>query len=156
MRSIRLLPVSFFVLVLLLVFSSGATAQGVPKALRGKIITSYKPINIPGSAKGFARKLKKQDKKMIRKQEGGTWVIYFVAFFNRSLPSDSMGVVVLDGKGEPVAVADVKGQKGQTSLASQITVDSTEFPGKKHTVQVYYAKGKKPVILAKKQVVLKK
>ncbi len=131
-------------------------AQAVPRQLRGKIITSYKPIDIPSAVKGFVGKLKKQDKKVIRKQEGGTWVIYFVAFFKKPLPSDSMGVVVLDGKGEPVAVADVGGQKGQTTLASQVTVDTTEFPGKKHTLQVYYAKGKKPVILAKKQVILKK
>lgn len=155
MKKVQIL--GFFVLFAFLAMGqTTAHAQNAPKALRGKIITSYKTINIPASAKGFVAKIKKQDRKVIRRQEGGGWVIYFVAFFNKPLPADSMGVVVLDGKGEPVAVVDVGGKKGQTTLASQIAVDTTEFPGKKHTVQVYYAKGKKPVVLAKKQVLLKK
>ena len=78
-----------------------------------------------------------------------------MAFFNRSLPGDSIGVVVLDAKKEPVAVADVPAQKGQKTLSSQIIVETTETPGKKHTLQIYFARGKKPVILAKKEIILK-
>ena len=41
------------------------------------------------------------------------------------------------------------------SLASQISVETTETPKKKHTLRVYYPKGNKPINLAKKQIVLK-
>ncbi len=131
-------------------------AQAAPKALKGKIITNANPIDIPTSAKGFLKKMKKQDRKNFKRDQEGKWVIHFVAFFKRSVPVDQIGVVVLDEKKEPVALADVPGQKGQKTLASQIIIDSTEFPGKKHTLQIYYAKGKKPVVLASKVIVLKK
>ncbi len=126
-----------------------------PKALLGKIITSSKPINVPTSADGFAKKLWKQDKNEIAADGSGQWVIQFVAFFNQALPQEQMGIVVLNPKNEPIAVADVTGQKGQTSVSSQITVSGTEYKGKAHTLQVYYPKGNQPKVLAKKQIVLK-
>jgi len=132
-----------------------ASAQSAPKALRGQIITNSRDINVPTSAAKFLQKMRKQDRKKFKRDESGKWVIYFVAFFNRALPGESIGVVVLDAKKEPVAVADVPAQKGQRTLASQIIVETTETPGKKHTLQVYFARGKKPVILAKKEIILK-
>jgi len=132
-----------------------AQAQVIPKALKGKIITSTKPIDIPSSQRNFLKKMKKQDRSVFKKDEEGKWNIHFVAFFSRGLPHETMGVVVLDAKQEPVAIADVQGTKGQKTLASQIVVDTTESPGKKHTLQVYFAKGKKPVVLAKKVITLK-
>jgi hypothetical protein len=133
-----------------------AAAQSVPKALRGKIVTNSREIVIPTALKGFVQKVRKQDRNAFKRGEDGLWTIYFVAFFNRSLPAEQIGIVVLDEKKEAVAVANVTGQKGQTSLASQIVVESTESVGKKHTLQVYFPRGKKPVVLAKKQIVLKK
>jgi hypothetical protein len=143
------LALGFFIL------SSAASAQSAPKALRGQIITNSRDINVPTSAANFIKKMRKQDRKNFKRDESGKWVIHFVAFFNRALPGDHIGVVVLDAKKEPVAVADVAGQKGQRTLASQIIVETTETPGKKHTLQVYFARGKKPVVLAKKEIVLR-
>jgi hypothetical protein len=136
--------------------SGMATAQtgNVPAALKGQIVTSSKEIEIPTAQGSFVQKIRKQDKDSIKKVDD-KWVINFVAFFNRPLPGEQIGVVVLDGKGEPVAVAEVGGTKGQTSLSSQIVVDSTETPKQKHTVQVYFPQGKKPIVLAKKQITLK-
>ncbi len=139
----------------LVMLSSSAEAQSPPKALRGQIITNSRDINVPTKAANFVKKMRRQDRKKFKRDEGGKWVIYFVAFFNRALPDNSIGVVVLDAKKEPVAVADVAGQKGQRTLASQIIVETTETPGKKHTLQVYFARGKKPVVLAKKEIILK-
>jgi len=138
-------------------FALGSTvsAQSAPKALRGQIITNSRDINVPTSAAKFVKKMRKQDRKKFKRDESGKWVIYFVAFFNRALPGEHIGVVVLDAKKEPIAVADVAGQKGQRTLASQIIVETTETPGKKHTLQVYFARGKKPVILAKKEIILR-
>ena len=142
---------------LLLVFAAPpAQAQSAPKALRGTIITNANPIDIPSSAAGFIKKMRKQDRKNFKRDADGKWVIHFVAFFKRSVPVDQIGVVVLDKKKEPVALANVAGQKGQRTLASQIVVDSTEFPGTAHTLQIYYAKGSKPMVLAKKSITLKK
>lgn len=132
-----------------------AHAQAFPKALKGKIITNRTGIDIPSSQRNFLKKLKKQDRSVFKKDAEGKWTIHFVAFFNRALPIETMGVVVLDAKKEPVAIANVAGTKGQKTLASRITVDTTESPGKKHTLQVFYAKGKKPIVLAKKVVTLK-
>lgn len=139
----------------LLGLASAASAQQIPKALLGKIVTNSKPITIPSSAKAFAQKINKQDRSKFKKNEDGRWEIHFVAFFNRPSPVEEIGVVVLDPKAEAVALAQVKTTKGQRTLSSSITVDSIESPGKKHTLQVYYAKGKKPIILAKKVIVLK-
>ena len=136
-------------------WSSPARAQAVPRALRGHIITNQQSIDIPTSNRGFVKKLKKQDRNTFKKDAEGKWVLHFVAFFKRGLPTDSMGVVVLDAKQEPVAVAEVGGKKGQWTLASRIVVDTTETPGKKHTLQVYYPRGNKPVVLAKKKILLK-
>jgi hypothetical protein len=155
MRKFNHLVILVGLLVGLIGFASQAAAQGAPRALRGKIITSSKEIDVPTSAKGFVKKMRKQDRSMFKKNDEGRWVIHFVAFFNRPLPAEQIGVVVLDGKKEPVAVANVAGQKGQTTLSSQISVDTTETPKKKHTIQVYYPKGNKPVVLARKQIVLK-
>jgi len=132
-----------------------ARAQVIPKALKGKIITNSHAIDIPSSQRNFLKKIKKQDRSVFKKNDEGKWTIHFVAFFNRALPVETMGVVVLDAKKEPVAIADVAGAKGQKTLASQIVVDTTESPGKKHTLQVFYAKNKKPVVLAKKLITLK-
>jgi len=154
----RYYPYQVAVVGLLLGFfalSSTASAQAAPKALRGQIITNSRDINVPSSAANFIKKMRKQDRKQFKRDESGKWVIYFVAFFNRALPGENIGVVVLDAKKEPVAVADVRGQKGQRTLASQIIVETTETLGKKHTLQVYFARGKKPVILAKKEIILK-
>jgi hypothetical protein len=134
---------------------SVASAQSAPKALRGQIITNSRDINVPNTAAKFVKKMRKQDRKKFKKDDEGKWVIYFVAFFNRGLPGESIGVVVLDAKKEPVAVADVPGQKGQRTLSSQIIVETTETPGKKHILQVYFARGKIPVVLAKKEIILK-
>jgi hypothetical protein len=134
---------------------ASAQTLATPKALKGQIITNSKEIQVPATPKNFVKKMRKQDRDMFKRDEEGQWVIYFVAFFNRSLPADQLGIVVLDAKKDPVAVANVEGKKGQKNLASQIMVDSTETPGKKHTIQVFYPKGNKPVILAKKQIVLK-
>ncbi|RLB58021.1 MAG: hypothetical protein DRI34_06145 [Deltaproteobacteria bacterium] len=101
------------------------------------------------------RKLKRQDRVLFKRDAEGRWTIHFVAFFRKPLPVEQMGIVVLDPKQEAVAVAEVAGQKGQTSLATQITVDSTEAPGKKHLLRVYYAKKGKPIVLAEKKIVLK-
>lgn len=149
------LVVCFSWLVCSLAPSAQAQAQQAPKAMLGKIITSDKPIDIPSSMKNFAKKLNKQDRSKFTQDEEGKWEIHFVAFFNKALPVEEIGVVVLDPKNEAAALANVKAAKGQRTLSSRITVDSTEAPGKPHTLQVYYAKGKKPIILAKKVVVLK-
>ena len=151
-------PYQVVVVGLLLGFfalSSTASAQSAPKALRGQIITNSRDINVPTTAAKFVKKMRKQDRKKFKKTPDGKWVIYFVAFFNRALPGENIGVVVLDAKKEPVAVADVAGQKGQRTLSSQIIVETTETPGKKHILQVYFARGKKPVVLAKKEIILK-
>jgi hypothetical protein len=139
----------------LLAVDHTAAAQAAPKALRGQIITNSKNIDVPTSAANFLKKMRQQDRKKFKKDNDGKWVIYFVAFFNRALPVENIGVVVLDAKKEPVAVADVPGQKGQKTLSSQIVVETTETPGQKHTLQVYFARGKKPVVLAKKEIILK-
>ena len=55
---------------------------------------------------------------------------------------------------QPVAVAQVGGSKGQRTLATHIDIDSTEAPGTKHTIKVYYARGGKPITLAEKAIVL--
>jgi len=132
-----------------------ARAQAAPKALRGQIIANSKPIDIPTSSRGFLKKLRKQDRKVFTKNADGQWEIHFVAFFKRSLPVDKLGVVVLDAKNGPVAVADVAGTKGQKTLSTHILVDTTETPKKKHILRVFYAKGNKAIPLAEKQIILK-
>ncbi|MBW1807695.1 MAG: hypothetical protein JRJ87_05825 [Deltaproteobacteria bacterium] len=134
---------------------SQAKAQAVPKSLKGKIITNKAAIDIPGSLKGFVKKLRKQDRTVFTKNDEGQWVIHFVAFFKRSLPAEQIGVVVLDAKKEPVAVANVAGTKGQKTLAAHIIVETTETPNKKHILRVYYPKGNKPIVLAEKKILLK-
>jgi hypothetical protein len=52
-------------------------------------------------------------------------------------------------------VASLTVERGQVNLSSNLVVESTDTPGKSHTLQVYFARNKKPVILAKKQIVLK-
>ena len=155
MRALRTAVATGIALALFAGLTTSAWAQAAPKALRGKIITSSKPIDLPTVQRNFIKKLKKQDRLKFKRDAGGKWTIHFVAFFNRALPVESIGVVVLDAKKEPVALADVGAAKGQRTLSAQIVVDTTESPGKKHTLQVYYAKGKKPVVLAKKQIILK-
>ncbi|RME22966.1 MAG: hypothetical protein D6806_12100 [Deltaproteobacteria bacterium] len=151
--SLRGLPIAVALAVLVAPVRD-AGADTVPRALKGKIITSNKPIDIPTSARSFVQKLKKQDRKVIRKTEG-VWNIHFVAFFKRPCPTNEIGIVVLDKKNEAVAVAKVGGQNGQKTLASQITVEATEFPATPHLLRIYYPKGNKPVTLAEKKIVLK-
>jgi hypothetical protein len=122
--------------------------------LRGNIITSSKEIDLPQKEKNFERELRRQDQTTITSDENDRWVIHFVAFFNRPLPKNTAGVVVLDARGEPAAVADVQVKKGQTNLASQIVVPSTLTPRKQHVLQVYYAKSGKPMVLARKPIIL--
>ncbi len=144
------------VLVCLALGGAAAHAQGFPASLKGKIITSNQAVEVPATqGPKFLKQLQKQDRKVFPKDEEGKWVVHFCAFFHKALPGEAMGIVVLDEKKEPVASAEVGGQKGQTTLASHIVVDSTEFPGKEHTLQIYYPKGGKPVVLAEKKIVLK-
>ncbi len=142
-------------LMFVLLVDAPARAQAVPKVMRGTIIANSKPINIPTSAKGFVKKLRRQDRKVFSKNAEGRWEIHFVAFFKRPLPGEKLGVVVLDAKKEPVAVADVAGTKGQKTLSTHILVDTTETPKKKHILRVFYAKGNKAIPLAEKQIILK-
>jgi hypothetical protein len=147
------------VVIGLLCLSSFVFAQEipavVPAVLKGKIITSSKEIDVPDKPKALPKKMAAQDQNQFTCDEEGKYVINFVAFFNHPLPGESMGVVVLDDKKEAVALADVSGTKGQTTLSSKIVVDSIESRGKIHVLQVYYASEKKPVVLAKKEIVLK-
>lgn len=130
-----------------------ARAGRVPRTLRGKIIVSDKSIDIP--ARNLVRGLKRQDRRVIERDGGNQWTLHLVAFFRHPLPADRMGVVVLDAKQGAVAVAQVGGKTGQSTLACPILVDSTESPGEEHTVQVYYVEDGKPVVLAEKKIVLK-
>ena len=141
-------------LILGATFITLAFAQTPPPGLKGKIITSGQEINTPTKADGFIQKMRKQDRNKLRRNASGKWVIHFVAFFNRPSPIDKLGIVVLNAQKQAVAVADVSVEKGQSTLQSQITVEYTETPGKNHILQIYYPKGKKPMVLAKKQLVL--
>ncbi len=147
------------ILIGILSLSSLVLAQEVPgvvpAALKGKIITSSKEIDVPDKPKALPKKMAAQDQNQFTRDEEGKYVIYFVAFFSHPLPGESMGVVVLDDKKEAVALADVSGTKGQTTLSSKIVVDSVESRGKTHVLQVYYASDNKPVVLAKKDIILK-
>ncbi len=126
-----------------------------PPSLRGRIITSSHEINLPSQASHFTQRLLKQDRATVKRGPDGKWLIHFVAFFNQPLPLDHAGVVLLNANGEPVAVASLTVERGQVNLSSNLVVESTDTPGKPHTLQVYYAKSKRPVILAKKTIVLK-
>ena len=137
-------------LLLLLSFSAGA--EQIPVSMKGKIITNQNDIDIPAS--NLVKKLNSQDRKVIARSEG-RWTVHLVAFFNKPLPTERMGIVVLDSKQEPVAVAQVGGAKGQKTLATHIDIDSTESPGTKHVIRVYYAKSGKAITLAEKNIVLK-
>ena len=154
-KSIRLGQLGAWV-VLWSALSVPVFAQSAPAALKGKIITSSKEIELSATDAGLVAKLQKQDVSKFTPDEEGRYTVYFVAFFNQPLPEESIGVVVLDGKKEAVAVADVKGTKGQTTLSSQMLVDSTETPNKPHVLQVFFLKNKKTVVLAKKEIFLKK
>lgn len=132
-----------------------STQQYVPPEFKGKIITNSKAIELPSIVKGFVANLRKQDKENFKKNEDDKWQIFFVAFFKNPSPATSLGIVVLDPKTEAVAVAEVAVEKGQRTLAAEISVDSIESPGKPHLLQVYYVKGGKPVVLAEKKILLK-
>lgn len=143
---------SSIALVMALLIALPAMADQIPRSLRGKIITSQTDIDIPNT--NLVKRLSRQDRKVIPRSEG-RWTVYLVAFFNKPLPTDQMGLVVLNAKKEPVAVAQIGGSKGQRTLATHIDIDSTEAPGTQHTIMVYYARGGKPVSLAEKSIVLK-
>jgi hypothetical protein len=49
----------------------------------------------------------------------------------------------------------VGGAQGQNTLACHILVDSTESPGKEHTLQVFFVRRGEPVVLAEKTIILK-
>jgi len=135
--------------------AAAGSEQYVPAELKGKIVTNSKPIELPSAVKGFVANLRKQDRESFKKNEEGKWQIYFVAFFKTPSPATSLGIVVLDHKKEAVAVAEVAVEKGQRTLAAEITVDSVEAPGKPHLMQVYYVRGGKPAVLAEKKIILK-
>jgi len=63
--------------------------------------------------------------------------------------------VVLDARGEPVSLARVDVRKGQWNLASFVEVESSATTGQSHTLQLYYARAGKPVILAAKSIILR-
>ena len=125
--------------------------ETIPRPLLGKIITNKREIKIP--TEDFVKRLYQQDSKTFSNQEG-QWIIHFVAFFNRPLPSKQIGLVVLDAKGDVAALAQIAGHPGQRTLASRLAIDSTPSPGEKHTFQLFYQKAGKPVMLAKKQIIL--
>jgi len=54
-----------------------------------------------------------------------------------------------------VAVAKIQGERGSTSIASQIVISYTDTPSRYHWLQVYYLDGRKPIVLARTKVVLK-
>jgi hypothetical protein len=128
--------------------------QFVPPALAGQIITSTVEIQVPTSPKNFVALVRKQDKSTFKKNDEGKYIIHYVAFFNKATPVENLQVVVLDGK-DALAVADVPVTKGSRTLSSNIEVENIENAGKKFVLQVFYPSGKKPVILAKKEIVLK-
>ena len=72
--------------------ASTASAQAAPKALRGQIITNSRDINVPTSAAKFVKKMRRQDRKMFKRDESGKWVIYFVASFKCPGASDGGAV----------------------------------------------------------------
>jgi len=128
-------------------------AGAIPGNLRGKIITSPKSIELP--ERNLLGGLLKQDRQVFTRDSNGAWSVNLVAFFRQPTPAEQLGVVVLDGKNEAVAVATVNGVKGQTTLACSLLVDSTESPGQEHKLQVFYVKNGEPVVLAEKTIVLK-
>lgn len=132
-----------------------ALSQEVPRELRGKIITSKAPVDTSAAGQALIRSLQKQDCQAFQRDENGKWTIYFLAFFDKPLSGDKIGIVVLDPQKNPVALADVPGQPNQWTLSSQISVETTEAEAKPHTLQVYFARSGKPVELAKKSIILK-
>jgi hypothetical protein len=136
------------------IFHNTSQAEGYPKALKGKIITSAKAIRIPTKSKNFLAALKRQDRMLI-KSNRNKWTIYFVAFFRNAPPIRQIGAVVLDPDNEAVGVIKLDTDRGQKTLAAKIVVDSTEYQGKQHQLQIYYAKDNKPILLAKKAIVLR-
>jgi hypothetical protein len=123
--------------------------------LRGRIITSDTYIDIPPTVTRLVDGLNRQDKDSIPRNENGRWTVHFVAFFKQPLSTDHAAVVVLDAQENAVAVAKLPVYRGQTNLSSQVEVESSASPGKGHTLQIYYAKKGKPVVLLKKTIVLR-
>jgi hypothetical protein len=138
------------------VLGSLSVVQASPlKKLKGKIITSNYEISLPTKADEFVPKVLEQDREVVKQDESGRWVINMVAFFKHPLHKEGVGLVVLDANGDPISLAEVSTTKGQTTLACQMVVESTNTPDQPHILQVYYAKNNKPVVLAKKPIVLK-
>ena len=136
----------------LIVVPATQAGSSIPKSLRGKIITSNWEIEIP--TQDFVKQMVQQDQKSFSSDQG-SWTIYFVAFFSRPLPSKNIGLVVFDAKGKVTTLAQYKGQPGQLSLASHIVIDATQSPGEQHTLQVFFQKKGKPIVLATKKIILK-
>jgi len=125
------------------------------KPLRGQIITNASEIEIPPFDQHFIPSVRKQDVRMFAKDDQGQWTIHFLAFFQNPLPKKHLGVVVLSASQNPVAVAKIQGERGSTSIASEIVISYTDTPSRYHWIQVYYLNGRKPIVLAKTKVVLK-
>ncbi len=124
------------------------------KPLRGEVITSGKEIEIPAFDQHFVTNVRKQHVRMFTQDEEGQWNIHFLAFFPPA-PKKQLGVVVLSANQNPVAVAKVPAERGQTSIASKFVISYTDTPSRFHWIQVYYLEGRRPVVLAKTKVVLK-
>ncbi len=136
-------------------FALSSIAAANFSALRGKIITSNTEIDVPETEKDFVKKLTRQDRAQLRQNSDGFWVIHFVAFFNKPLHNSHVGIVLLDTQGNPVTVASIAVNSGQSTLASELVIEAGSASPGRHVLQVYYAKNNRPVVLAKKPIVLK-
>jgi len=133
-----------------------AAGEGFPRSWSGKIITSDQPLETSGGSWGeLSKKLIEQDRKGIKASSERRWDIHFMAFFHQTPPAGKLGVVVFDSEQDAVSVASIKIGKGQTSMATTISVNSKPAPGKEHRLEIYYVRDGKPVVLARKWLQLK-
>jgi len=133
-----------------------AAGEGFPKSWSGKIITSDQPLETSGGSwEELSKKLTEQDRKGIKASDEGRWDIHFMAFFHQTPPAGKLGVVVFDSEQDAVSVSSIKIAKGQTSMATTITVNSKPAPGKEHRLEIYYVRDGKPVVLSRKWLQLK-
>ena len=130
--------------------------EGFPRSWSGKIITSDQPLETSGGSwEELSKKLTEQDRKGIKASNEGRWDIHFMAFFHQTPPAGKLGVVVFDSEQDAVSVSSIKIGKGQTSMATTITVNSKPAPGKEHRLEIYYVRDGKPVVLSRKWLQLK-
>ncbi len=136
--------------------AEAGAAEGFPRSWNGKIITSDQPLETTGGTwDELSKKLLAQDRSLLKASGDSRWDIHFMAFFQQITPTDKLGVVVFDSNQDPVSVSSVEIEKGQTTVAATITVDSKPTPGKEHRLEIYYVRGGKPVVLARKWLQLK-